>query len=105
MHGDKVSYPTAEVELKLGRWSQTTRVVVAPDIPVPVLLGTDIYDLTSSNPVMVTTRAQARRKGNTTAGPERILEEENGLADERSQLSLEEEAVEQRREEAPTLTP
>ena len=59
VHGDKVHYPTAEVKLKLGQWSQTTKVVVAPDIPVPVLLGTDIYALASDNPVMVTTRAQA----------------------------------------------
>ena len=28
-----------------GQWSQNARVVVAPGILVPVLLGTDIYDL------------------------------------------------------------
>ena len=40
VHGDEVCYPTAEVRLKLGRWSQKAKVVVAPGIPVPVLLGT-----------------------------------------------------------------
>ena len=60
VHEDEVSYPTAEEKLKLGWWSQTARVVVAPGIPVPVLLGIDIYDLSLSNQVMVTTRAQAR---------------------------------------------
>ena len=37
-----VSYPTAKVNLKLGQWSQVAKLVVAPGIPVPVLLGTDI---------------------------------------------------------------
>jgi len=57
VHGDMVSYPTAEVKLQLGRWSRVAKVVVAPGIPVPVLLGTDIYEL---KPVLATTRAQAR---------------------------------------------
>ena len=34
--------------------------MVTPGIPVPVLLGTDIYDL-MAKPVLVTKRAQARR--------------------------------------------
>ena len=50
----------AEVKLRLGQWSQTAKVVAVPDIPVPVLLGIDIYVLVFDNPVMVTTRAQAR---------------------------------------------
>ena len=45
VHGDKVHYPTAEVKLRLGQWSRTTKVVAAADIPVPVLLGTEIYAL------------------------------------------------------------
>ena len=36
-------YPTARVQLQLGHWPQVARVVVAPVIPVPVLLGTDTY--------------------------------------------------------------
>ena len=42
VHGDKVCYPMAEVKLRLGQWSRTAKVVAAPDIPVPALLGTDI---------------------------------------------------------------
>ena len=120
VHGDEVRYPTAEVKLKLGRWSRTARVVVAPGIPVPVLLGTDIYDLTPSNPVMVTTRAQARRECSTTARPENIPTEEgmsefrqtvntraqeNVSTDECSRSTSEKETGEQRREETPTSAP
>jgi len=32
VHGDMMSYPTAEVKLQLGRWSQVAKVVVAPGI-------------------------------------------------------------------------
>jgi len=67
VHGDMVSYPTAEVKLQLGRWSWVAKVVVAPDIPVPVLLGTDIYEL---KPVLVTTRAQARSQRCTASAEE-----------------------------------
>ena len=52
VHGDEVCYPTAEMRLKLGRWSQKAKVVVAPGIPVSILLGMDIYDLSLSNPVI-----------------------------------------------------
>ena len=45
VYGDKVCYPTAEVKLRLGQWSRTAKVVAAADMPVPVLLGTDIYAL------------------------------------------------------------
>ena len=119
VHGDKVSYPTAEVELKLGQWSKVARVVVAPGIPVPVLLGTDIYELTSSNPVMVTTRAQARKECNIAARTEKSSEEstsdpsqttkrmapENVSDGECSEPNVEQETLEQRREEATTSTP
>jgi len=40
VHRDMVSYPTAEVKVQLGQWSQVAKVVVATGIPVPVLLGT-----------------------------------------------------------------
>ena len=108
-----------EVELKLGRWSKVARVVVVPGIPVPVLLGTDIYELTSSNPVMVTTRAQARKECNITARTEKNSEEstsdpcqttkrmapENVSDGECSEPNVEQETPEQRREEATTSTP
>ena len=62
-----VRYPTAEVKLRLGQWSQTAKVVAAADMPVPVLLGTEIYALASGNPVMVTTRTQARKNSDVTS--------------------------------------
>ena len=121
VHGDEVCYPTAEVRLKLGQWSQTARVVVAPGIPVPVLLGTDIYDLSLSNPVMVTTRAQARRDSNLISDTEETVEERPSESDsietvenisvtdalngEYSESTEEMEMVEQRREVEPTSKP
>ena len=112
VHGDKVRYPTAEVKLRLGQWSQTAKVVAAPDIPVPVLLGTDIYALTSDNPVMVTTRAQARKDSEVTGNAEETSKETvpdlvvaNGdisakdvLNGECGEATTESEAIEQRRE-------
>lgn len=79
IHGDKVSYLTAEVARRSSWFNGHklhARVVVTPDIPVSVLLETDIYDLTPSNPVMVTTRTQARRECNTIARPVIIPEED-----------------------------
>ena len=87
VHGDKVSYPTAKVNLRLGQWSCVVKVVVAPDIPVPVLLGTDIYNLTIDKPVMVTTRAQAKRN-DTNKDPVLVREagSQNQLQDPNSSL-------------------
>ena len=113
VHGDMVSYPTAKVNLKLGQWSQVAKVVVAPGIPVPVLLGTDIYEL---KPVMVTTRAQARRNHSSTAGAQGSSRPEPG--DDNEVIPVDsnpqgecstvsdpiEESNEQRREELPTST-
>ena len=76
VHGDEVCYPTAEVRLKLGRWSQKARVVVAPGIPVSVLFGTDIYDLPLNNPVVVTTRNQAKKDRNLVTNTEEGTSEE-----------------------------
>ena len=55
------------MRLKLGQWSQKARVVVAPGIPVP---GTDIYDVSLSNPVMVATRNQAKKGHNLLTNTE-----------------------------------
>ena len=60
VHGDIMYYPTARVKLQLGQWIQVAMVVVTPGMPGSVLLGIDIYDL-MTKPVLVTTRAQARR--------------------------------------------
>ena len=95
-------------------------MVVAPGIPVPVLLGTDIYDLSCSNPVMVTTRAQAKRDSSLMTDTEGTSEERPAESDslkttdisatdvlngEYSEPTKEAETVEQRREEAPTSMP
>lgn len=39
VHGDVCSYPTAYVELEADGWKQWAQVVIAPNLPVPVLLG------------------------------------------------------------------
>ena len=64
VHGDKFSYPTAEVEIKVGGWKQVCKVVVAPKLPVAVLLGTDLHQPTESlhTGLLVTTRAQKQRQ-------------------------------------------
>ena len=118
VHGDKVRYPTAEVKLRLGQWSRTTMVVAAADIPVPVLLGTDIYALASDNPVMVTMRTQARKDSDVTSHAEETTKETaadlvmtNGdtpandvLDSECGEATTESEVTEQRRDEVPTST-
>ena len=38
VHGDTVSYPTAAMHLQIGSWQREARVVVAPALPVLVLL-------------------------------------------------------------------
>ena len=43
VHSDSVPYPTATVRLRLGEWEKTARVAVVPNLPVDVLLGTDVY--------------------------------------------------------------
>ena len=43
VHGDTESYPTTEVESSLGGIQRKARVVVAPSLPVSVLLG--LYDI------------------------------------------------------------
>ena len=99
VHGDMVSYPTAEVKLQLGRWSQIAKVIVAPGIPVPVLLGTDIYKL---KPVMVTTRSQAKRDHSSIVGAQESGRLESGECSTVNDPI--EENKEQRREELPTST-
>ena len=44
VHGDVCSYPTTEVELVSGSWRKKARVAVAPNLPVAVLLGRDVYN-------------------------------------------------------------
>ena len=77
VHGDTESYPTTEVEFSLGGIQRKARVVVAPSLPVPVLLGRDLYDI---------------RDGWK-------LPETGLLAETRAQRKRREDAVQQRREE------
>ena len=113
VHGDMMCYPTARVKLQLGRWKQVARVVVA----VPVLLGTDIYDLTAKL-VLVTTRAQAMRDRDkdtevhesgtlhTNDGVEDLAEDTNGgKAGKYLSESVEGQTTDQRREELMGLEP
>ena len=93
---------------------------MAPGIPVPVLLGTGIYDLPLNNPVMVTTRNQAKKdhnlvtnteEGTLEKGPSEWTGSNEVVEDipviDAPNINLastqEEETVEQRREEEPTL--
>ena len=61
-HGDTMLYPTATVKLQTGQWECESCVVVAPNLPVDVLLGRDIYDPGQpKQSFAVVTRAQSRR--------------------------------------------
>ena len=65
VHGDTCFYPTAEVELCSGSWRKWAKVAVAPNLPVSVLLGHDLYreEENGSGPsqgLMVVTCSKAR---------------------------------------------
>lgn len=45
VHGDTLFYPTVMVALQVGLWHERSRVVVAPNLPVDVLLGNDVYSM------------------------------------------------------------
>lgn len=85
-------YPTVEVSLAVGSWEKRTPMAVAPNLPVPVLLGRDIYREDTDVPdkpaieLAVITRSQTRQlekmgdvaeatngpcRGNNEAGAER----------------------------------
>uniref|UniRef100_A0A1X7V3C9 CCHC-type domain-containing protein n=1 Tax=Amphimedon queenslandica TaxID=400682 RepID=A0A1X7V3C9_AMPQE len=55
VHGDLCSYPTAYVELGADGWKQWAQVVVAPNLPVAVLLGRDICQELVAKGLMVET--------------------------------------------------
>ena len=95
---------------------------MAPGIPIPVLLGTDIHDLPRSNPVIVTKINQSKKdhnlvtnteEGTSGEGPSKLAGSNETVEDTtitdapNSNLvsTQEEETVEQRREEEPTLMP
>ena len=55
VHGDMCSYPKAYVELGAEGWKQWAQVVVAPKLPVAVLLGRDISQDLVTKGLMVET--------------------------------------------------
>ena len=66
VHGDTMRYPTASIALKVGKKTQTATMAIAPNLPVPVLLGRDVCSL-KPNPekksgFMVITRSQQQRE-------------------------------------------
>ena len=64
VHGDTVHYPTAKVRLNTVGWSDEKEVVVAPHLPVPVLLGRDSVPREASDVnqgLAVVTRSKARQ--------------------------------------------
>ena len=61
VHGDTVEYPT------MGGYTRRASVAVAPSLPVPVLLGRDLYDINSGWKTpeagyLVETRSQKERQ-------------------------------------------
>ena len=74
VHGDTMQYPTAWVELRLGQWRERCHVVVAPNLPVDVLLGTDTYPMERAEVVQslaVWTWSKQRKMERHTAGPQK----------------------------------
>ena len=71
VHGDCVKYPTAEVQLQVGDWEGSVCVTVAPELPVPVLLGKDVFQETPEAlnlALLVETRAQRKREAAQNRG-------------------------------------
>ena len=67
VHGDSEDYPTTEVDLLLEGTKRKVRAVVAPGLPVPVVLGTDVYDVQEGWKdvelgLLVETRAAKKRR-------------------------------------------
>ena len=67
VHGDSEDYPTTEVDLLLEGTKRKVRAVVAPSLPVPVVLGTDVYDVQEGWKdvelgLLVETRAAKKRR-------------------------------------------
>ena len=64
IHGDTVLYTTATVELQIGEWRRSATVVVAPKLPVVVLLGQDLGEPSeqkTENGLAVVTHSQKQR--------------------------------------------
>ena len=75
VHGDVCSYPTAEVELVSGSWRKKARVAVAPNLPVAVLLGRDVYNEMAGKEEVVQGLVAVTRSQTKKAEEEREREE------------------------------
>ena len=63
VHGDTCLYPTARVKLMCGNWEKEMEVAVAPNLPVAVLLGSDIHSLVSDKPTANVATIDAQSAG------------------------------------------
>ena len=67
LHGHAESYPTAKVKLQIEGNDEERDIVVAPKLPMAVLIGRDITGLTGQNKVVrnnafaVLTRSQTKQ--------------------------------------------
>ena len=64
IHGDMMLYPTAKVQLHTEGWTGEREVVVAPRLPVSVLLGRDSVQREERSPnhgLAAVTRSQTRQ--------------------------------------------
>ncbi len=68
VHGDKVNYPSAEVDLEIDGWTRTPKVALIPNVPVEVVLGLADHPPVSQKgeSLMVLTRAQRRQQQQST---------------------------------------
>ena len=88
VRGDSVEYPTAEVLLQIGDWEGKARVAVALDLPVPVLLGKDVFQETDSMPgapdlgLLVEVRAQRRRDAQLSMEESNKLDQSSSILEE-----------------------
>ena len=102
-HDHTMLYPTATVKFQTGPWECQCCVVVAPNLPVDVLLGRDIYDLGQvKQNFAVMTRAQTRKMeqepeipatGDPPPNPIDSLENQPSSSGDNDELRGEEEGV------------
>ena len=62
VHGDTCFHPTATMKLASGSWSKEATVAVAPNLPVAVLLGTDVYEGPGQKPKPLMERRMRERR-------------------------------------------
>ena len=70
VHGDTLFYPTVMVALRVGLWHKGSPVVVAPNLPVDVLLGNAVYSMENKETgwgLAVWTQAKRREMENRPA--------------------------------------